>query len=565
MSGPDQIVPSTARRRTFGDQARRVNKPLLTKEGLIGNYDYAFLFRDPVHGETAAIGAFFGLDDRMTVLLALLLGFQHALAMLAGVVSPPPPIILGGAGGANLSAEIQQYLVSTSLIVCGILSAIQITRFHVWGTPYVLVIWMPEWGDAKHSSVGTSFAIIPVAQAHVGAILGTGCVCALLEIALSFMPPKALQKIFPPLVTGPTVMLVGVKLIASGFKNWAGGNGPCSAMPETGFFSLCPNIAAPHALPWGSAEFIGLGFSVFFAIIICERFGSPIMKSTSVVIGLLFGCIIAAATGYFSKKRYQSGKAPAVSFIWVHTFKLTIYGPLVLPTLAVYIILACKAIGDITATCDVSKLEVEGKMFDSRIQGGLLADGINGLLASLATIIPMSTYAQNNGVIALTRCANRKAGYGCCFFLILMGIFSKFAASLVAIPSAVLGGMTTFLFCAVAVSGMRITATMPFTRRNQFILTASLALGYGATLVPTWFDHFFTYNGGGGLQGFLDAISLIMETGFAITAFMAIFLNLILPEEVEEDNREEVPIESPNNSNMQVTGSESLDRGVEKV
>jgi len=145
-----------------------------------------------------------------------------------------------------------------------------------------------------------------------------------------------------------------------------------------------------------------------------------------------------------------------------------------------------------------------------------------------------------------------------------MGIFSKFAASLVAIPSAVLGGMTTFLFCSVAVSGMRITATMPFTRRNRFILTAALSLGYGATLVPKWFDHFFTYKGGGGLQGFLDAINLIMETGFAITAFIAIFLNLLLPEEVEEADGE-VPIESSNNSNRQELGSESLGRGVEKV
>jgi NCS2 family nucleobase:cation symporter-2 len=98
----------------------------------------------------------------------------------------------------------------------------------------------------------------------------------------------------------------------------------------------------------------------------------------------------------------------------------------------------------------------------------------------------MSTFAQNNGVIALTRCANRKAGYACCFWLLIMGIFAKFAAALVAIPSAVLGGMTTFLFSAVAVAGIRIISTTPFTRRNRFILTAALALGYGATLVPDW-------------------------------------------------------------------------------
>jgi NCS2 family nucleobase:cation symporter-2 len=193
--------------------------------------------------------------------------------------------------------------------------------------------------------------------------------------------------------------------------------------------------------------------------------------------GLLVGCIVAAACGYFSSSGISS--APAASFIWVHTFPLSLYGPIVLPLLAVFIVLMMEAIGDITATCDVSRLEVEGKLFDSRIQGGILADGLNGMLAGLCTITPMSTFAQNNGVIALTRCANRKAGYCCCFFLIVMGIFSKFAAAIVSIPSPVLGGMTTFLFSAVAVSGVRIISTVPFTRRNRFILTAALSIGFG--------------------------------------------------------------------------------------
>src|SRR5437763_3451330 len=104
---------------------------------------------------------------------------------------------------------------------------------------------------------------------------------------------------------------------------------------------------------------------------------------------------------------------------------------------------------------------------------------MNGLLAGLFTITPMSTFAQNNGVIALTRCANRKAGYCSFFFLIVMGVFSKFAAAIVSIPSPVLGGMTTFLFSAVAVSGVRIISTVPFTRRNRFILTAAFSIGFG--------------------------------------------------------------------------------------
>ncbi|PQE28990.1 purine permease protein [Rutstroemia sp. NJR-2017a BBW] len=358
--GPDTIGPEHSPKRSFGERVHHLVKAFSTKEGLIGNYDYAFLFKPnlPFLKKSKRRAPFFGLQDRMPVLLALLLGFQHALAMLAGVISPP--III--AGSANFDAATSQYLVSTSLIVCGILSAIQITRFHIFKTPYYI-------GTGLISVVGTSFAIIPIAT-------------------------KGLSQM------------------------------------------------APHPLPWGSAEFIGLGFSVFITIIICERFGSPIMKSLAVVIGLLIGCIIAAACGYFDSS-------------------------------------SITAIGDITATCDVSRLSVDGVLFDSRIQGGVLADGLN-----------------------------------------------------------VLGGMTTFLFASVAVSGLRIISTVPFTRRTRFILTASLALGYGATLVPTYFSYVFTYTGNNRAKaGFFDAIVLVMETGFAVTAFIAVALNLGLP---EEDEGEEV-------------------------
>jgi len=549
---PDLIGPDTTRKPSIGEKLRRTVKAFTTRDGLIGNYDYAFLFKPnlPFIKKERRAAPFFGLNARMPVLLAMLLGFQHALAMLAGIITPP--IILSSA--AHLDGEMQAYLVSTSLIVSAILSTIQISRFHIYGTPYYL-------GTGLLSVVGTSFATIPVATGALGqmyttgycpsdadgnplacpkgygAILGTQCLCALLEVLLSFTPPKILKRVFPPLVTGPTVLLIGVKLISTGFQNWAGGSNDCRGRPESGLFALCPNINAPRPLPWGSAEFLGLGLSVFITIILCERFGSPIMKSTAVVVGLLVGCIIAGACGYFDRSGIDA--APAVSFIWVHTFPLSLYGPLVLPLLAVYIVLMMEAIGDITATCDVSRLQVDGDLFDSRIQGGVLADGMAGVLAGLCTITPVSVFAQNNGIIALTRCANRKAGYGACFWLLIMGIFAKFAAALVAIPSAVLGGMTTFLFASVVASGIRIISTMPFTRRNRFILTAALSVGFGATLVPDWFDYVFTYSGNNnGLIGFFNAIQLVMETGFAVVAFLSLILNLVLP---EEESDEELP------------------------
>jgi hypothetical protein len=135
---PDRIVPVIGRKQTFGDRTRqigrRVTKKLTTRQGLLGAYDYAFLFLPniPFMKKPRRAAPFFGLDDKMPLVLALLLGFQHALAMLAGIITPP--LIMSGQGGVNLPAAEQQYLVSTSLIVCGILSSVQITRFHIRGT-----------------------------------------------------------------------------------------------------------------------------------------------------------------------------------------------------------------------------------------------------------------------------------------------------------------------------------------------------------------------------------------------------------------------------------------------
>jgi xanthine/uracil permease len=99
--------------------------------------------------------------------------------------------------------------------------------------------------------------------------------------------------------------------------------------------------------------------------------------------------------------------------------------------------------------------------------------------------------------------------------------------------------LKAFLFCAVAVAGMAIIARAPFNRRNRFILTASLAVGFGAILVPNWFSYVFTYKGNNrALMGFFDAIILVMETGFAVTALLAMILNLSIGEEIEQDARE---------------------------
>jgi xanthine/uracil permease len=173
-----------------------------------------------------------------------------------------------------------------------------------------------------------------------------------------------------------------------------------------------------------------------------------------------------------------------------------------------------EAIGDITASAEVSRQPVVGDVFDSRIQGGILGDGIGGFVSALFTVTPLSTFAQNNGVIAITRCANRGAGRWCCLFLILFGVLGKIAGVFLAIPNPVLGGVTTFLFASVAASGIRVLATTKFSRRDRFILGAAFAFGFGNLLKHDTFTYLFERvdNPNKGLQGLFDSITIVLST-----------------------------------------------------
>jgi len=77
-------------------------------------------------------------------------------------------------------------------------------------------------------------------------LTGTSLICAFLEIFMFLVSLKVLRRIFPPMVTGTVILIIGAALVGeSGIPNWGGGPGDCRSRPETGFFQLCPNIAAP--------------------------------------------------------------------------------------------------------------------------------------------------------------------------------------------------------------------------------------------------------------------------------------------------------------------------------
>jgi len=285
-----------------------------------------------------------------------------------------------------------------------------------------------------------------------GKMLGTSMACAILEIAFSLCPGRVIKKIFPPLVSAITVTLLGVALTGTGMKYWGGGV-VCAEMiwkehsqvvDSVGFGQPVSNVPGATCtgngkvvLPYGSTEYIGLGFSVLAFLVVIELFGSTFMKNSNVILALLFGYMIAGLSNYDDLPYVDTQKiadAPVVDFLWTQWFGIGFYGPAVVPMLIAYVVTTVETIGDVTATHEVSELVTNGKEYTQRIQGSLMADAVCSILASLFTSMPNTTFSQNNGVIAITKCASRRAGLATGFWLILMGVLAKIAGIITSIP-----------------------------------------------------------------------------------------------------------------------------------
>jgi xanthine/uracil permease len=129
--------------------------------------------------------------------------------------------------------------------------------------------------------------------------------------------------------------------------------------------------------------------------------------------------------------------------------------------------------------------------------------------------------AANNGIIALTGCASRRAGWAAAGFLMLMGIFGKFAAMWTALPAPVLGGAQVFLYSTIVVAGLRVLAFIDWTRRDRFILTCSFAIGLIDVVQPEWFSQILDYSGADvHLQGFETGLVSVVPRSVTKTALI---------------------------------------------
>jgi len=434
---------------------------------------------------------FFGVEAKVGIVTVLLGGIQHVLAMFVGIVTPP--LLIARALGVDPATE--GFLVSMALFTSGVTTFIQVRR---WG----------PLGSGLLSVQGTSFTFVSLAiqagrAGGLPLIFGMTVAGAPVEMILSRFIHFA-RRLFPPVVTGSVVMLIGTGLIRVGVLNLAGGAGE-------------PDFGSPANL--------GLGLFVMAVIIVLNRFGKGLLATVSIALGIAAGYLLAAVLGRVD----FAPVAAAGAFCLPRPCRLGIDFDFryFLPWMIGYLITTIESIGDLTASSGVSREPVEGPVFIRRLEGGILADGVGSLLAGLLNAMPNTTFSQNNGVIGLTGVASRRIGYGVAGILVLLGFFPRVSALISVMPKPVLGGATTIMFAMVAVAGLKIIASDGLSVRNQFVLAVTLAAGLGIDIAPEAFSRVIERAEAGGI--ILGSVSAVLRSGLAVGAITATVLNLLLP------------------------------------
>ncbi|GHY70304.1 xanthine permease XanP [Vibrio cholerae] len=440
------------------------------------------------------------LNDRPPLPQTLFAALQHLLAMFVAVITPSL-IICQSLG---VPADQTNTIISMSLFASGLSSFIQIRTFGPIGSGLL-------------SIQGTSFNFLgPIIGAGLAlkaggadietmmaAIFGTILVASSAEILLSRVLQFA-QRIITPLVSGIVVTLIGLTLVQVGLISMGGGY---ASMADGSF---------------GSLDKLALAGTVLAIIVLLNRAHNPYVRVASIVIAMLVGYVMAYLMGMVNTDNLAETQFIALPIPMQYGlgFDWSLFIPLVL----IFLITALEAIGDITATSEVSGEPVKGPVYMKRIKGGVLADGLNSALAAVFNSFPNSTFSQNNGVILLTGVASRYVGYFIAGMLVLLGLFPGVASFVQLIPEPVLGGATIVMFGTIAAAGVRIISRVDLDRRAILIMALSFSMGLGIAQKPEI------------LQFMPEFIKNLFSSGVAAGGITAIVLNLLLPEVRRDEN-----------------------------
>jgi len=447
------------------------------------------------HSDEPVTDLLYGLDARPPLRETLFVALQHVFAVFVGMVTPPLVI----AGALKLGSADTAYLVSMSLFVSGAATILQVSRLGPIGSGLLSIQGTSFTFIAPIISVaGSAMAAGATAAQALGGIFGLCMAGALVVVLVSRFILRA-SAVITPVVTGTAVTLIGLTLIEVGMVSVGGGYG---ARADGSF---------------GSLQNLGLAGLVLMVILVFNTSRSPRLRMLSVVLGLLAGYIAALVLGRLNLSAMRT--APWLNVPLPFRFGVSLDFSAILPFLFMYLITVMESIGDLTATSSLTGQPISGPVYFKRLQGGLLADGINSLVGACLNSFPSTTFAQNNGVIQLTGVGSRYVGIFIGGILMLLGLIPAVGVLVQALPPSALGGATLILFGMVAASGVKILAGVPMNRRNVVILATSLGVGLGVTFVPE-------------ITQALPAMARnALSSGIATGGMCALLMNIVLPGE----------------------------------
>ena len=420
------------------------------------------------------------VDEVLPVGKLAVYGTQHVLAFYAGAVIVP--ILL--ANSIGLTTQQLIHLINADLFTCGIASIIQSVGFWKVG------VRLPLLQGVTFTAVSPMIAIGLAAGGGTNGLLVIYGAVLVAGLATFFIAPffSKLIRFFPPVVTGSVITIIGLALLPVAAGDAVGGAGP-TADPTSG-----KNLA--YAL--GT---LGL-------IVLIQRVFKGFMATIAVLVGLVAGTMVAWAFG-------DAHFGAVADSAWVGVTQPFYFGwpkfsiAAIISMVVVMLITAVETTGDVFATGEI----VEKRIGKDDIARALRADGLATTIGGVFNSFPYTCFAENVGLVRLTRVRSRWVVAAAGGIMILIGLVPKAGAVVAGVPHPVLGGAALAMFATVAVVGIQTLAKVDFhDHRNVVIVATSLGLAMYVTAqpqvaqaVPGWAEIIF---GSGITLGSLTAIGL---------------------------------------------------------
>src|ERR1700735_142744 len=432
------------------------------------------------------------VDEILPVPRLLVLGLQHVLVMYAGAVAVP--LIIGRA--LKLPPEDVAFLISADLFACGLATLVQCIGFPGVG------IRLPVMMGVTFASVGPMLSMAAAADIGLLGIYGSVMSAGIFGIVAAPFISRLLP-LFPPVVTGTIILVIGISLMRVGI-NWAGGGIPT-------FDKLVDGVSMTFPNP-GYGQLQGLGIALFVLLIILGliKWGSGFIANVSVLLGISAGAILASALGVMHFEKVAA--APWGDIVLPLHFGIPEFHLVPIVTMCiVMIVVMIESLGMFLALG-----EITGKTIDrDALTRGLRADGVGTVLGALFNTFPYTSFSQNVGLVSITGVRSRwvtVAGGG---IMLLLGLLPKMAALVEAVPLVVLGGAGLVMFGMVAATGARILTAVDF-RTNRFnLFVVAISVGFG--LIPLAAPSFF--------HNLPRELQPLLESGILLCAVTAVILN----------------------------------------